>query len=162
MVIIRFCLLLIEFLWCVNCCFVMLNFLNLFLIFCILLVLLFVVVLLIEIEGKEFIGFGVFLFVLLMDFFDGFIVCCCSQVINLGKLFDLVVDKILMLVVFILLVGFGFVLVWIVVIVVVCEFVVLVLCSLVVLQNMVFVVGGLGKVKIVSQIVVILLFIVLG
>lgn len=140
----------------------MLNLPNLLSIFRILLVPLLVVVLLTEIEGKEFIGLGVFLLASLTDFLDGFIARRRRQITNLGKLLDPAADKILTSAAFISLVGLGLAPAWIVVIVVAREFAVSTLRSLAASQNVVLAAGGSGKAKTVSQIVAISLLIISG
>lgn len=138
----------------------MLNLPNLLSIFRILLVPLLVVILLTEIEGREFIGLGVFLLASLTDFLDGFIARRRRQVTNLGKLLDPAADKILTSAAFISLVGLGLAPAWIVVIVVAREFAVSALRSLAASQNLVLAAGNSGKWKTVSQIVAISLLIV--
>ncbi len=137
-----------------------LNLPNLLSIFRILLVPLLVVVLLTEIEGREFIGLGLFLLASLTDFLDGFIARRRSQVTNLGKLLDPAADKILTSAAFISLVGLGLAPAWMVVVVVAREFAVSALRSLAATQNMVLAAGNSGKLKTVSQIVAISLLII--
>ena len=138
----------------------MLNLPNLLSLFRILLVPLLVVILLTEIDGKEFIGLGVFLLASLTDFLDGFIARRRSQVTNLGKLLDPAADKILTSAAFISLVGLGLAPAWIVVVVVAREFAVSTLRSLAASQNVILAAGNSGKLKTVSQIVAISLLIV--
>ena len=138
----------------------MLNLPNLLSIFRILLVPILVVVLLTEIDGREFIGLGLFLLAALTDFLDGFIARRRRQITRLGKLLDPAADKILTSAAFISLVGLDLAPAWMVVIVVAREFAVSTLRSLAASQNVVLAAGYSGKVKTVTQIVAISLLIV--
>ena len=133
---------------------------NLLTIFRIVLVPIIVVVLLTELEGKAFIGLGLFLLAALTDFLDGFIARRRRQVTRLGKLLDPAADKILTSAAFISLVGLGLAPAWMVVVVVAREFAVSALRSLAALQNVVLAASFSGKLKTAAQIVAIALLIV--
>jgi CDP-diacylglycerol--glycerol-3-phosphate 3-phosphatidyltransferase len=126
----------------------------------ILLVPVLVVVLLTELEGKEFIGLIVFLVAALTDFLDGFLARRRRQITNLGKLLDPAADKILTSAAFISLVGLGLAPAWIVVVVVAREFAVSTLRSLAASQNLVIAASFSGKVKTTTQIIAISLAII--
>lgn len=137
-----------------------LNLPNLLTISRILLVPILVVILLTEVEGKEFIGLGVFLVAALTDFLDGFLARRRREVTRLGKLLDPAADKILTSAAFISLVGLELAPAWMVVIIVAREFAVSALRSLAASQNVVLAAGTSGKVKTTAQIVAISLLIV--
>ncbi len=138
----------------------MLNLPNLLSLFRILLVPILVVVLLTELEGKEFIGLAVFLLASLTDFLDGFIARRRRQVTRLGKLLDPAADKILTSAAFISLVGLGLAPAWMVVVVVAREFAISALRSLAAAQQVVLGASLSGKLKTVTQIVAISIAIV--
>lgn len=140
----------------------MLNLPNLLSIFRILLVPFLVVVLLTELEGKEFIGLGLFLLAALTDFLDGFLARRFRQITRLGKLLDPAADKILMSAAFISLVGLGAAPAWMVVIVVAREFAVSALRSLAAAQNIILAASFSGKLKTTLQIVAVALLIIKG
>lgn len=137
-----------------------LNLPNLLTIGRILLVPILVVVLLTELEGREFIGLGVFLLAALTDFLDGFLARRRREVTQLGKLLDPAADKILTSAAFISLVGLDLAPAWMVVIIVAREFAVSALRSLAASQNLVLAAGVSGKIKTTAQIVAISLLIV--
>ena len=137
-----------------------LNLPNLLTIGRILLVPILVVVLLTELDGKEFIGLGVFLLAALTDFLDGFLARRRREVTQLGKLLDPAADKILTSAAFISLVGLDLAPAWMVVIIVAREFAVSALRSLAASQNLVLAAGMSGKIKTTAQIVAISLLIV--
>lgn len=137
-----------------------LNVPNILTLFRILLVPILVVVLLTELEGKEFIGLALFLLAALTDFLDGFIARRRRQITRLGKLLDPAADKILTSAAFISLVGLRLAPAWMVVIIVAREFAVSALRSLAASQNVVLAAGLSGKVKTIVQIVAISLLII--
>ncbi len=126
----------------------------------ILIVPLLVAVLLTQIEGREFIGLGLFLVASLTDFLDGFLARRRKEVTTLGKLLDPAADKILTSAAFISLVGLGLAPAWMVVVVIAREFAVSSLRSLAAAQNVVLAASLSGKVKTVTQIVAISLLII--
>ena len=126
----------------------------------ILIVPLLVVVLLTQIEGREFIGLGLFLVASLTDFLDGFLARRRKEVTALGKLLDPAADKILTSAAFISLVGLGLAPAWMVVVVIAREFAVSSLRSLAAAQDVVLAASFAGKVKTVTQIVAISLLII--
>ena len=73
------------------------------------------VVLLTEVEGKEWIGLTLFLIAAATDFLDGFIARKRQQVTRLGQLLDPAADKILTASAFVALVGLGLAPAWMVV-----------------------------------------------
>ena len=137
-----------------------LNLPNLLTISRILLVPILVVIMLTELDGKEFIGLAIFLLAALTDFLDGFLARRRSQVTQLGKLLDPAADKILTSAAFISLVGLDLAPAWMVVIIIAREFAVSTLRSLAASQNMVLAAGTSGKIKTTAQIVAISLLIV--
>ncbi len=126
----------------------------------ILIVPLLVAVLLTQIEGREFIGLGLFLVASLTDFLDGFLARRRKEVTALGKLLDPAADKILTSAAFISLVGLGLAPAWMVVVVIAREFAVSSLRSLAAAQDVVLAASFAGKVKTVTQIVAISLLII--
>lgn len=126
----------------------------------ILIVPLLVAVLLTQIEGREFIGLGLFLVASLTDFLDGFLARRRKEVTALGKLLDPAADKILTSAAFISLVGLGLAPAWMVVVVIAREFAVSSLRSLAAAQSVVLAASFAGKVKTVTQIVAISLLII--
>jgi len=138
----------------------MLNLPNVLSLIRILLVPLIVVVLLTEVEDKEFIGLGLFLAASATDFLDGFIARRRQQVTKLGQLLDPAADKILTSAAFISLVELGLVSAWMVVIVVAREFAVSALRSVAALQSRAIPASSAGKIKTGLQIAAISLAIV--
>ena len=126
----------------------------------ILLVPVLVVVLLTELEGKEFIGLIVFLVAALTDFLDGFLARRRRQITNLGKLLDPAADKILTSAAFISLVELRLVPAWMVVVVVAREFAVSALRSVAALQGRTIAASSAAKLKTALQIAAISLAIV--
>lgn len=126
----------------------------------ILIVPLLVAVLLTQIEGREFIGLGLFLVASLTDFLDGFLARRRKEVTAIGKLLDPAADKILTSAAFISLVGLGLAPAWMVVVVIAREFAVSSLRSLAAAQDVVLAASLAGKVKTVTQIVAISLLII--
>jgi CDP-diacylglycerol---glycerol-3-phosphate 3-phosphatidyltransferase len=119
-----------------------------------------VVVLLTEVEGKEFIGLALFLAASATDFLDGYIARRRQQVTRLGQLLDPAADKILTSAAFISLVELGLAPAWMVVIVVAREFAVSALRSVAALQNFAIAASASGKIKTALQIIAISLAIV--
>jgi CDP-diacylglycerol--glycerol-3-phosphate 3-phosphatidyltransferase len=119
-----------------------------------------VVVLLTEVEGKEFIGLGLFLLASATDFLDGYIARRRRQVTRLGQLLDPAADKILTSAAFISLVGLGLAPAWMVVVIVAREFAISALRSVAALQNLAISASWPGKAKTTVQIVAISLAIV--
>lgn len=138
----------------------MLNLPNLLSIFRILLVPPLVVVLLTEVEGKEWWGLGLFLLAAGMDFLDGFIARRRNQVTRLGTLLDPAADKILLSAAFISLVEIGEAEAWVVVVIIAREFAVSTLRSFAASENLVIPAGFSGKIKTVVQIVSVALLII--
>jgi CDP-diacylglycerol--glycerol-3-phosphate 3-phosphatidyltransferase len=126
----------------------------------ILLVPIIVVVLLTEVEDKEFIGLGLFLAASATDFLDGYIARRRQQVTRLGQLLDPAADKILTSAAFISLVELRLVPAWMVVIVVAREFAVSALRSVAALQNLAISASASAKLKTALQIAAISLAIV--
>jgi CDP-diacylglycerol--glycerol-3-phosphate 3-phosphatidyltransferase len=126
----------------------------------ILLVPIIVVVLLTEVEDKEWIGLGLFLAASATDFLDGYIARRRQQVTRLGQLLDPAADKILTSAAFISLVELGLAPAWMVVIVVAREFAVSALRSVAALQNIAISASASAKLKTVLQITAIALAIV--
>ncbi|MEM7483204.1 MAG: CDP-diacylglycerol--glycerol-3-phosphate 3-phosphatidyltransferase [Acidobacteriota bacterium] len=137
----------------------MLNTPNLLSIFRILLVPLLVVILLTKIDGKEFLGLGVFLLAALTDFLDGYLARRNKQETRLGKLLDPAADKILTSAAFISLVELGLAPAWMVVAIISREFAVSSLRAFIASEGRVLAAGWSGKVKTVVQIVAIALLI---
>jgi CDP-diacylglycerol--glycerol-3-phosphate 3-phosphatidyltransferase len=138
----------------------MLNLPNVLSLVRILLVPIIVVVLLTEVEDKEFIGLALFLAAAATDFLDGFIARRRQQVTRLGQLLDPAADKILTSAAFISLVELGLAPAWMVVIVVAREFAVSALRSVAALQNIAIAASASGKFKTALQIIAISLAIV--
>jgi CDP-diacylglycerol--glycerol-3-phosphate 3-phosphatidyltransferase len=140
----------------------MLNLPNALTISRILLVPLLVVVLLTEIEDKEWWGLALFLLAASTDFLDGFIARRWKKITRLGKLLDPAADKILMSAAFISLVELGVAPAWMVMVIIAREFAVSSLRSFAASDNLVIPAGWSGKVKTVLQIVAIALSIIYG
>lgn len=138
----------------------MLNLPNALTISRILLVPLLVVVLLTEIEDKEWYGLGLFLLASSTDFLDGFIARRWKKITRLGKLLDPAADKILMSAAFIALVELGVAPAWMVMVIIAREFAVSALRSFAAADAVVIPAGWTGKVKAVVQIVAISLLII--
>lgn len=119
-----------------------------------------VVVLLTEIEGKEWFGLGLFLFAALTDFLDGFIARRQKKITRMGKLLDPAADKILTAAAFISLVELGVAPSWMVTVIVAREFAVSALRSFAAADGVVIAAGWSGKVKTTLQIIAISLLII--
>lgn len=137
-----------------------LNLPNLLSLLRILLVPLLMVVLLTEVEGKEWIGLALFLIAAATDFLDGFIARKRQQVTRLGQLLDPAADKILTASAFVALVGLGLAPAWMVVIIIAREFAVSALRSVAALQNIAIAAGNSGKLKTLLQVAAIAVLIV--
>ncbi len=87
----------------------------------ILLVPIFIVILLTEMENKEIIAFVVFLFAAISDAFDGYIARKFDQVTDLGKFLDPIADKLLISAALIALVSIGEIETWAAVIIILRE-----------------------------------------
>lgn len=112
----------------------------------------------------NFVVVVIFIFVVLIDWFDGFFVCKWNQMLLFGVFFDLVVDKLMVMVVLLIFVQILWVDVVIVLVIVGCEIVILVLCEWMVQIGVLksVVVNQFGKFKIVCQMVVILMLLFYG
>jgi CDP-diacylglycerol--glycerol-3-phosphate 3-phosphatidyltransferase len=119
-----------------------------------------VVVLLTEVEGKEWWGLGLFLLAAGMDFLDGFLARRRNQVTRLGTLLDPAADKILLSAAFISLVELGLAQAWMVVVIIAREFAVSTLRSFAASENLVIPAGFSGKLKTVLQIIAVALLII--
>lgn len=139
---------------------VRLNLPNLLSLLRILLVPLLMVVLLTELEDKEWIGLTLFLIAAATDFLDGFIARKRQQVTRLGQLLDPAADKILTASAFVALVGLGLAPAWMVVIIIAREFAVSALRSVAALQNMTIPAGVSGKIKTSLQVAAIAVLII--
>lgn len=93
----------------------------------------------------------IFIIVSIIDYLDGYLVCKWNVVSNFGKFVDFMVDKLLVMLVFIMLIELGMVLVWIVVVIICCELVVIGLRFLLVeIGGIVLAAVMFGKIKIFS------------
>jgi CDP-diacylglycerol--glycerol-3-phosphate 3-phosphatidyltransferase len=119
-----------------------------------------VVVLLTEVEGKEWWGLGLFLLASGMDFLDGYLARRRNQVTRLGTLLDPAADKILLSAAFISLVELGLAPGWMVVIIIAREFAVSALRSFAAVDNLVIPAGFSGKLKTVIQIIAVSILII--
>lgn len=119
-----------------------------------------VVVLLTEIDGKEWFGLGLFLLAALTDFLDGYIARRWQKITRLGKLLDPAADKILTAAAFISLVELGVAPSWMVTVIIAREFAVSALRSFAAAEQIVIPAGWSGKVKTVVQILAISLLII--
>jgi len=138
----------------------MLNAPNLLSLFRILLVPLLVVVLLTEMEDREWIGLFVFLLASATDFLDGYIARRHGKVTRLGKLLDPAADKILTSAAFISLVELDLAPAWIVVVIIAREFAVSALRSVAASDSQVIAASPAAKAKTVIQVIAISLLIV--
>jgi CDP-diacylglycerol--glycerol-3-phosphate 3-phosphatidyltransferase len=118
-----------------------------------------VVVLLTRTEKWELIGAGIFAVAALTDWLDGYLARRRQEVTTLGIMLDPVADKVLVSAAFISLVQMGLVPAWMVVVIVGREFAVMGLRMIAVSQGMQIPASPLGKGKMASQVVAILLLI---
>jgi CDP-diacylglycerol--glycerol-3-phosphate 3-phosphatidyltransferase len=119
-----------------------------------------VVVLLTEVDGREWWGLGLFLLAAGMDFLDGFLARRHNQVTRLGTLLDPAADKILLSAAFISLVDLRLAPAWMVVVIIAREFAVSALRSFAAAETLVIPAGFSGKLKTVLQIVAVALLII--
>lgn len=118
-----------------------------------------VVVLLTKFTGREYAGLAIFLVAAVTDFFDGYIARKRNQMTRLGALLDPVADKLLMSAAFISLVELQYAKAWMVCIIIGREFAVTGLRSIAAQQGVVIEASGLGKGKMISQVIAISLLI---
>lgn len=118
-----------------------------------------VVVLLTRTQGGLFLGAGIFGVAVLTDYLDGFFARRRNQVTRLGMLLDPVADKLLTAAAFISLVEMGAAPAWMVVIIVGRELAVTWLRNVAAGRGLVIPASGLGKTKMVAQVVAIFLLI---
>ncbi len=125
-----------------------------------------VVVLLTKFEGrlilgfpKEFVGAAIFGLASLTDWLDGYLARRRKQVTTLGQLMDPLADKLLVTAAFVSLVQMGLAPAWMVAVILGREFAVTVLRSIAHSRGVVISASPLGKFKMVSQVVAILLLI---
>jgi CDP-diacylglycerol--glycerol-3-phosphate 3-phosphatidyltransferase len=138
----------------------MLNLPNLLSLFRILLVPLLVVILLTEIEDREWIGLGVFLLAAATDFLDGFLARRHGKVTRLGKLLDPAADKILTSAAFVSLVELDLAPAWMVVAILAREFAVSALRSVAASDSNVIAASPVAKLKTIVQVIAISLLII--
>ncbi len=118
-----------------------------------------VAVLLTRTERWELIGGGIFAVAALTDWLDGFLARRRGQVTTLGIMLDPIADKLLVSSAFISLVQMQLAPAWMVVIIVGREFAIMGLRSIAVTQGIVISASKLGKGKMLTQVVAILLLI---
>lgn len=128
----------------------------------ILLVPLLVTVLFTKVQGKEWVGLGLFLAAALTDFLDGFLARRWGRVTRLGQILDPAADKILIASAFISLVELNPTVVpaWMVALILAREFAVGALRNVAATEGVVIPAGWSGKVKTGSQIVAVSLLII--
>ena len=118
-----------------------------------------VVVLLTKFEGKELTGAAIFGLASLTDWLDGYLARRRKQVTTLGQLLDPLADKLLITAALVSLVQNDVVPAWMVAVILGREFAVTVLRSIAHSRGVVIEASPLGKFKMVSQVVAILLLI---
>ncbi len=118
-----------------------------------------VVVLLTKFPEKEIIGGSIFLLASITDLLDGYIARRRKQITRLGTLLDPVADKLLISAAFISLVELRLVPAWMVVIILGREIAVMGLRSIASSQGLSIPPSSLGKFKMISQVVVIMILI---
>jgi CDP-diacylglycerol--glycerol-3-phosphate 3-phosphatidyltransferase len=125
-----------------------------------------VVVLLTKFEGrlilgvpKEFVGAAIFALASLTDWLDGYLARRRQQVTTLGQLLDPLADKLLVTAAFVSLVQMDLAPAWLIAIILGREFAVTVLRSIAHARGVIISASPLGKFKMVSQVVAILLLI---
>ena len=118
-----------------------------------------VVVLWTEFEGKELVGAAIFSVAALTDWLDGFLARRQKQVTTFGQLMDPLADKLLITAALVSLVQMELAPAWMVAIIVGREFGVTVLRSLAYSRGVTIPASPLGKAKMMSQVVAILLLI---
>ncbi len=118
-----------------------------------------VVVLLTKFEGKELIGAAIFGLASVTDWLDGYLARRRQQVTTLGQLLDPLADKLLITAALVSLVQNDVVPAWMVAVILGREFAVTVLRSIAHARGVVIAASPLGKFKMASQVVAILLLI---
>jgi CDP-diacylglycerol---glycerol-3-phosphate 3-phosphatidyltransferase len=118
-----------------------------------------VAVLLTRTERWELIGAGIFAVAALTDWLDGYLARRREQVTTLGIMLDPVADKLLVSAAFISLVEMGLVPAWMVVVIVGREFAIMGLRMVALEQHVLIPASSLGKGKMATQVVAILLLI---
>ncbi|HVO13250.1 MAG TPA: CDP-diacylglycerol--glycerol-3-phosphate 3-phosphatidyltransferase [Vicinamibacteria bacterium] len=116
-----------------------------------------VVVLLTRIEGHVYFGAAIFLVAVLTDYLDGFFARRRNEVTRLGILLDPLADKLLTAAAFLSLVEMGVVPAWVVMIVLARELAVTGLRNVAAGRGVLIRASGLGKGKMASQVIAILL-----
>jgi CDP-diacylglycerol---glycerol-3-phosphate 3-phosphatidyltransferase len=117
-----------------------------------------VVVLLTRVEGHVYFGVAIFLLAVTTDFLDGFFARRRNEVTRLGILLDPLADKLLTAAAFLSLVEMGLVPAWVVMIIVARELAVTGLRNVAAGRGVLIRASGLGKAKMVVQVVTITLF----
>lgn len=128
------------------------------------LVLTFVFVALLSIEGLPYGGTAallVFSVAAFTDFLDGYLARKHSLITNFGKLMDPLVDKILMCAGFVLLACLNFIPAWIVIVILSREFLVTGLRLLATAEGVVLAADSLGKYKTIFQIITVIYFLLI-
>jgi CDP-diacylglycerol--glycerol-3-phosphate 3-phosphatidyltransferase len=116
-----------------------------------------VVVLLTRVAGHLFLGIGIFGLAVLTDYLDGWVARRRNQVTRLGILLDPIADKLLTVAAFLSLVEMDAVPAWMVMIIVGREFAVTGLRNIAAGRGLLMPASGLGKGKMVAQVVAIFL-----
>lgn len=116
-----------------------------------------VVVLLTRVEGHLMLGIGIFGLAVLTDYLDGWVARRRNQVTRLGIILDPIADKLLTVAAFLSLVEMDAVPAWMVMIIVGREFAVTGLRNIAAGRGLLMPASGLGKGKMVSQVVAIFL-----
>lgn len=120
-----------------------------------------VVVLLTKFENKEYVGLAIFLVAAFTDFFDGFFARRFKKITRVGMLLDPIADKLLISAAFISLVELDPLRApaWMIVIIIGREFAISGLRSIASTQGVTIAASGLGKGKMVTQVIAIALLI---
>lgn len=120
-----------------------------------------VVVLLTKFENKEYVGLAIFLVAAFTDFFDGFFARRFKKITRVGMLLDPIADKLLISAAFISLVELdpSRAPAWMIVIIIGREFAISGLRSIASQQGVTIAASGLGKGKMVTQVIAIALLI---
>ena len=126
----------------------------------ILLVPIFIVILLTEMENKEIIAFIVFLFAAISDAFDGYIARKFNQVTDLGKFLDPIADKLLISAALIALVSLGEIETWAAVVIILRELFMTAFRLYLLLKEASFSASKIAKNKTLLQIIAICVFII--
>jgi CDP-diacylglycerol---glycerol-3-phosphate 3-phosphatidyltransferase len=116
-----------------------------------------VVVLLTRVEGHLFLGIAIFGLAVLTDYLDGWVARRRNQVTRLGILLDPIADKLLTVAAFLSLVEMDAVPAWMVMIIVGREFAVTGLRNIAAGRGLLMPASGLGKGKMVAQVIAIFL-----